>query len=192
MNTIAPHPGVRDLPTLETMRLVLRPLRDNDADAFQRICDDPEMARNVEGVPYPYPDGAALEWIRGVRDQLDRAEGGALAITLRDTGEVIGDVMLRVNAANHRAELGYILGREHRGRGYATEAAGAMVRCAFEALGLRRLFALSYVRNEASCRVLEKLGFRREARLRENTLCDGVFEDDWLYALLRSEWEAPR
>lgn len=190
MTVVAPHPGVHALPTLETERLVLRPPVDADAAAFHGVCDDAELSRNVEGVPHPYPDGMALEWIREQRAQLKRGEGGALAITLREGGEVIGDVTLRVNAQNHRAELGYILGREHRGRGYATEAAGAMVRCAFEQLGLRRLVALTDVRNEASCRVLEKLGFTREARLRENTLCEGVFEDDWQYALLRSEWEA--
>lgn len=184
---VGPHPGVHALPRLRTERLALRPVEEADAAEFQRICADPGVASMAEGVPHPYPEGEALAWIRRQRAQLQRGAGGALAVTLRKTGALIGDVCLRVEAGDRRAEIGFLFAREHWGRGYATEAAGAVSRCAFEDLGLHRLYALVYVSNEASARVLEKAGFTREARLRENALRDGVFEDDWLYARLAGD-----
>lgn len=183
------HPGVRALPTLTTKRLVLRPPVDEDAPAFQRICADPGVASMAGGIPHPYPEGEALDWIQTQRKQLADGRGGALSITLRDGGAVIGDVSLRVEADDHRAEIGFILGREHWGAGYATEAAGAMTRCALTDLGLNRVYGLVYVSNTPSIRVFEKLGYTREARLRENALHDGVFEDDLLFAMLRRDLE---
>jgi RimJ/RimL family protein N-acetyltransferase len=87
-----------------------------------------------------------------------------------------------------RAEIGYILGREHWGRGYMAEALPALVGHAFGALDLHRLEADIDPRNTASARVLERLGFRREGLLRERWIVNGEKSDSALYGLLRTEF----
>ena len=187
---LAPHPGVYELPALSTARLTLRMVEDTDADDFQRICSDAEIASWAGAIPIPYPEGEAAGWIASQREQLARGEGSSFAIVETSSGRVVGDVSLRVEPVDHRAEIGFILDRAHWGNGYATEAVAAVVRSAFEDMGLNRLYAYVYVTNAASIRVFEKLGFVREARLRENAMHNGAFEDDWLYAMIRADWEA--
>ncbi|MFG0275461.1 MAG: GNAT family N-acetyltransferase [Phycisphaerales bacterium] len=190
--TVAPgaaHAGIHTMPTLSTGRLLLRPVVEDDAPAFQRICADAEVASMSGGIPHPYPDGEALDWIRTNEKRLAEGLGGAVAITLRETEEVIGDVTLRLEPDDHRAEIGFILGRDHWGAGYAAEAAGAVTRFALTELALNRVYGLVYVSNTRSARVFEKMGYTREARLRQNALHDGVFEDDWLFAMLRTDLE---
>ena len=87
-----------------------------------------------------------------------------------------------------RAEIGYILGREHWGRGYAAEAQRRVVAHAFDDLGLHRLEADTHPDNAASSRSLERLGFRREGLLRERWEVAGEFSDSVLWGLLASEW----
>ncbi|MBM0258068.1 GNAT family N-acetyltransferase [Micromonospora sp. 4G55] len=122
-----------------------------------------------------------------------RAEGDVLnlALVLRETGAVIGDVLLIWTSVAHRqGEIGYVLHPDHAGHGYATEAAREMLRLGFDELGLHRIVGRLDARNTASARVLERLGMRREAHLRENELVKGEWTDEAVYALLAREWRA--
>jgi [ribosomal protein S5]-alanine N-acetyltransferase len=74
------------------------------------------------------------------------------------------------------------------GQGYATEAAKALLRHGFEALGLNRIYAHHMTKNPASGRVLEKIGMKREGLLRQAILKSDNFEDVVLYAMLRQDW----
>jgi len=89
-----------------------------------------------------------------------------------------------------QGELGWVVHPNHASRGYATEAALAMLRLGFDHYGLHRISARLDARNAASARVCEKLGMRREALLRENEWIKGEWTDEAVYALLRSEWDA--
>jgi RimJ/RimL family protein N-acetyltransferase len=84
--------------------------------------------------------------------------------------------------------LGYCYGERAWGRGYATEAARALLQWAFATLDLNRVQAETDTRNAASARVLEKLGFVREGMLREDCVVDGDVSDSWVYGLIRREW----
>jgi RimJ/RimL family protein N-acetyltransferase len=86
------------------------------------------------------------------------------------------------------ADLGFILGREVWGQGYATEAARALVRAAFEQLGASRVFATCDMANHASARVLEKAGLRRETALERHIFAKGVWWTSWLYSIALGQW----
>ncbi len=114
-----------------------------------------------------------------------------LAATLRSDGRLIGNAGVRMPYADARqGEIGYEFAPEHWGQGYATEAAGAMLRYGFEVLRLHRVQANCVAENVASARVLEKLGMQREGRLRENEWFKGRWWDTLLYAILDREWRA--
>lgn len=132
---------------------------------------------------------------------------GRLAATLLyglHDGPVVGDLMLRVEdawgqaevadaAAGTQAELGWVLHPAYAGRGLATEAVAELLRVCFEDLGLRRVVAQCFADNEASWRLMERLGMRREA----HTVAESLHRTrGWLdglaYAILADEWRAAR
>jgi ribosomal-protein-alanine N-acetyltransferase len=95
----------------------------------------------------------------------------------------------RWNPDFRSASIGYCFGEAAWGHGYATEAAGELLRWAFDTLDLNRVQAEADTRNVASGRVLEKLGFVREGTLREDCVVSGVVSDSWVYGLLRRDWQ---
>ena len=171
--------------SIATERLVLRPWTLEDAPALQRIAAAKEIADGMVSLPHPYPDGGAAEWIASI------PEGGRLrfAVVRRADGVLVGSIGLTVEEEHWRAEVGYFVGVEHWGRGYATEALRGILELGFRELGLNRIFAHHFVRNPASGRVLEKAGLRREGLRRRHTFKDGEFLDSAVYALVRSEYE---
>jgi RimJ/RimL family protein N-acetyltransferase len=94
--------------------------------------------------------------------------------------------------AGHQAEIGYWIGVPYWGRGYCSQALRVVARHAFEKLRLQRLYARCFVRNPASSRVLQKLGFVHEGRQRQHVRKWDGFEDIDLYGLLKDEWLAAR
>lgn len=116
-----------------------------------------------------------------------------LAIETRAEGEMIGDCGIRLAEAGARvAEMGYELAPERWGRGYATEAARAILAFGFTALGLHRVWASCIADNAASAHVLEKLGLRWEGQLREVAFYKGRWWDELRYGILEDEWRAAR
>lgn len=112
-----------------------------------------------------------------------------LAITLPQDGTLIGNCGIRRKQENEwEADIGYELNPEYWGRGYATEAAQAVVAFGFNDLGLHRVSSWCIADNLASAHVLEKVGMRMEGRLRENEHFKGRRWDTLLYGLLKHEW----
>ena len=177
-------------PTLQTERLVLRPFAPQDAPHVQRLAGVPEVALTTLNIPYPYPDGAAEAWI--ARHAQEWAKGRVLtwAITGRGGGELTGAVGIDVHPEHARGEIGYWIAHTCWGRGYATEAARAMLAFGFGTRGLNRVQATYMTRNPASGRVMEKLGMRLEGTLRQWIRRGGRFEDVAMRAVLRAEWTA--
>jgi ribosomal-protein-alanine N-acetyltransferase len=172
------------LPILTTARLVLRPFRSADASTVQRLAGAREIAATTLTVPHPYPDGAAEEWIATHAGAWAERKGLTLAVTLREDGALVGAVGLALVTSDRRAELGYWIGVPWWSRGFATEASRALLDFGFGALGLHRIMARHMAGNEASGRVMQKLGMTREGILRQHTLKWGVFEDLVIYAVL--------
>ncbi len=110
-----------------------------------------------------------------------------LALERKRDGEVLG--LLSLILRDHRkAEIGWSLGVSHRGQGYVTEGARALMTYGFAILGLHRIYATTSNINTSSWRVMERLGMRREAHLREAEFRDGQWIDVLIYGILDREW----
>ena len=171
---------------LETERLLLRPFEPGDLAALHALHSHEEVLR------WLYEDAGTLEsdriWLAGriARTRFALTGDGLGFAAVRD-GVLVGDLSLTLSSAEHlQGEVGFLVPPEHQGRGYATEAAGALLELGFETFGLHRIVGRLEARNTASARVLEKLGMRREAHLVENELVKGEWQSELVYARLRA------
>jgi RimJ/RimL family protein N-acetyltransferase len=120
-------------------------------------------------------------------------QGVTLAAFDKATERLVGDFVLILRSVEHRrGEVGYVLHPDFAGRGLATEGARVMLDIAFEKLGLRRVIGRIDARNQASARVLTKLGLRHEAHLVQNELFKGEWTDEDDFAILYDEWQKQR
>lgn len=174
-------------PTLATRRLLLRPFTLDDAPAVQAYVSDREVAWPTAAIPHPYPAGGAEAWIRGSARLMAEGTALVLAMTERESGALVGAVELRITPGHRRAEMGYWVGRPHWGRGFATEAASALVRYALGPLGLHRVHAGHLSSNPASGAVLRNAGMRHEGRLRAHAWRWGALHDLELYGIVAGD-----
>ncbi len=170
-------------------RLILRPFAATDLAPFMAYRNDPVVARyqSWEGMT----EDQARAFIRAQQVARPGTPGQWLQIALerRDTGVLIGDCALKVDAQEPRqAELGYTLARAHQGQGFASEAVRCVLEYAFSTLGLHRIVAVVDCENAASVALLERLGWRREGHFIQNIWFKGAWGDEYQYALLREEW----
>lgn len=176
---------------VRTQRLIIRRARREDAAATWAIRRLPDVHRWLSSAPASESDWAA---------QLERRLPRALVIE-RD-GRVIGDLGVRVDdgwaqsevaqlAAGTQAELSWVLDPAYSGRGFATEAVTELLRICFTDLGLHRVMAGCFARNEPSWRLMERVGMRRESHTVEDSLHrDFGWLDGYTYAILDREWAA--
>ena len=175
---------------LTTRRLLLRPFRNDDAAAVQQLAGDREIADTTENIPHPYEDGMAEAWIATHGEHFRDGSNVVFAVELTASNRLIGACGMRLEQRHRKSELGYWIGKPFWGEGYATEAAAGVVNYGFETLSLNNISARHLSRNPASGRVMQKLGMRHVATLREDTIKWGKFEDIELYCVLRKEWES--
>jgi len=181
--------GKPDYP-LKTARLTLRPFVPGDLDALHDIQSRPEATRYLL---YDARDRGQVREVLEERMQADFIERDALnlAVVLPETGALIGDVVLFLRSQEHRlGEIGYVFHPDYGGRGYATEAARALLGLGFEHYGLHRIVGRLDARNTASARVLERLGLRLEAHFVQNEFIKGEWTDELVYAMLEDEWRS--
>ncbi|MBM7774747.1 aminoglycoside 6'-N-acetyltransferase [Actinokineospora baliensis] len=166
-------------------RLVLRPFEPGDAPALAAYRSDPEVAR-YQAWESPLSVGRAAEVV--ARFGAD-APGGVgwfqYAISLE--GALIGDLGVNLHENRMQAEIGFTIAAAAQGRGYGTEAVARVLRHLFDDLGLHRVSAECDPRNEASARLLERVGFQREGLRRANTWLRGEWTDDLLFGLLATD-----
>lgn len=168
---------------LRTAACTLRPWRLDDAPALARHGDSYEIWRNLrDQFPHPYTLAAAESYLAGV---VGVRPVTRFAITV--DGEAVGSVGLKVGSDIERrsAEIGYWLGEAYWGRGITSAAVAAATAYAFRELDLVRVFAVPFVRNLASARVLERAGYVREGVMRRSAVKEGDVLDQYLYASVR-------
>ena len=179
---------------IETERLRLLPPRRGDLEALDEAIREtlPEL---VQWLPWASPRHDRAEtrrYIKGARAARSRRLAEEYSVFEREGGRLVGVVSIhRIDWARRSAGLGYWVRKSAWGRGYATEAAGAVVENAFRRLGVHRLEAHVATENRASQRVPEKLGFQREGIAREAEYISGRFVDHIQYSLLRWELNEP-
>jgi RimJ/RimL family protein N-acetyltransferase len=172
---------------IETERLRVRHLVADDLAAMHAIESRPEVVRWLYWEPRTEAEvrQALDNRIARARERPDT--GVTFGVEVLATGVLVGHISLTVEP-HRQGEIGFIFHPDHQGRGYATEAAAAVLAIAFGAYGLHRVFGRLEARNVASARVLEKLGMRREAHLRENEWIKGEWQSELVYAVLAREW----
>jgi ribosomal-protein-alanine N-acetyltransferase len=137
---------------IKTRRLALRELLDSDVPQLAHHAGDWDVARMTARIPYPYSEALAREWMTTL-------EPGEFVRVVEFQGTLVGAVGYVPNA-DGSAEIGYWIGRPWWGRGFATEAATALVRYCFTTAGFKRLTCCHFEDNPASARIIRKLGFR--------------------------------
>ncbi|MFO1089088.1 MAG: GNAT family protein [Hyphomicrobiales bacterium] len=177
---------------IETERLILRPPRREDAPRIAELANHKAIARNLGLMPHPYGLEDALAYI--ARVESTAPPGAAFAITVKDDGDrFAGAVGYGTRADNGRMDMGYWLGMPYWGKGYATEAAAAIVAHAFEIAGLDALPSGYHADNPASGHILiDKLGFEHVGREMQFSAGAGEAVDTVLVRLTRARWQALR
>ncbi len=179
-----------EFPRLETERLVLRRMTLGDAEFYLRHFSDPDI---VELTAFEAPgdlEAATAELRAYCVENFDRGTGIRWGISRKPDPALIGTCGFHqwVKEGGWRARIGYDLAAADRRKGIMTEALAAMIGYGFGTMRLHRVEALVDPRNAGSIRTLEKLGFRREGVLREDTCFRGRFVDEAMYSLLEQEW----
>jgi RimJ/RimL family protein N-acetyltransferase len=177
---------------IETERLILREFLPADLDAIHAYATDREVVRFMIWGPNASLEETAANLAARWAHALDKPRlDYELAIELKEERVLIGAGGLRIKSERNRtADMGYVLGQKHWGKGYVTEAMQAMLELGFGKLGLHRIWSTTDTRNARSQRVLEKLGMRREALFKHDELRQGEWTDSHLYAILEEEWRA--
>ena len=175
---------------IETERLLLRPFTVEDAPAVHAIRSRPEVALYLYGDPWEVAEAERAVKERAGADRLyDDDDALGLAAERRDDGRVIGEMTLWLRSAEHRqGEIGFVFHPDVQGRGYAREAAVAILDLAFGAVGLHRVFGRTDARNEASAGLMRRLGMREEAHLVHSEIFKGEWADELIFAILEDEW----
>ncbi len=179
----------KEQPEIATKRLILRRFVSSDAPEVATLANDYEIAARTLKIPHPYEEANASEWIATHRDGYRNGEFVNFAITLKGDGRFIGAVGLEIVREHGRARIGYWLGRDYWGKGYATEAAGAILDFGFNVLMLNRIHSEHFTENPASGRVLEKIGMKYEGHMREHDLRFGQYKDIFVYGILKRDFK---
>lgn len=178
------------LPEIRVDRVRLRWLTHDDVDNLFEVFGDSEVMKYWSSPPFDRRC-QAVDLVDEIHRFFERKVLFQWGIERLEDQRVIGTCTLaEPSVQNRRAELGFALGREFWGRGYAREAVEALVEFAFETLRLHRLEADVDPRNAASITLVERIGFTREGTLRERWLVGGEVQDSAFFGLLRSEWRS--
>lgn len=176
-----------EIPTLKTERLLLRSFQMADKLEVQELASVKEIAATTLSIPHPYSLEDAEHWLQTKIDNFENDKEIAWAICNRNTESLLGAIGLGLDLDNEAAELGFWIGKPFWGKGYVTEAARKILEYAFSDMNLNRVEANHMVGNDASGRVLEKLGMQYEGMHRQLIKKWGEFKDVKRFAILKSD-----
>lgn len=175
------------LPTLETPRLFLRPMKMSDCQDVFAYSRDPEVARHVLWDAHQ-TIGQSRAYLRYILRQYRNGEPSSYGIVLKETNHLIGTIgFMWVNTENRSTEVGYSLSRSHWNQGLMTEALRAVIELAFDVMKLHRVEAQHETDNPASGRVMLKVGMRREGTMRGRIFNKGRYVDVDVYGILKED-----
>jgi len=173
-----------------TDRLILRRFTGADAPAFSAYRSVPAVAR-YQSWETPFPLDQAAAFIAGLADSHPDTEGEwfQIAVALRATGQLIGDVGLHpLDGDPGSAEIGYTFDPAFAGHGYASEAVAALLTYAFTQRGKAEIMAWTDTHNARSVALLTRLGFRHDPASRHRNLFKGAWCDDDRYVMTAETW----
>lgn len=165
----------------------IRKWRLTDAKDLATALSNKKVLDNLrDGLPYPYTEQDGKEYISLM---LDAGENNAFAFAITVDGKAIGSISAfrQDNIQKQTAELGYYIAEEYWGKGIMTEAIKQLCNYVFTHTDIIRIYAEPFAHNIASCRVLEKAGFKCEGTLRSNAVKNGKVLDMKMYSRLKTE-----
>lgn len=175
-------------PILHAERLYLRPGKASDFDAIKAYRQDEESCRYIRPAE---DDATTLKMVEQLSYpwQLSQGRWNGLVICQASDNKVIGEVAFNIEDWTHqRAEIGYRLNKTATGQGYCTQACQLLIDFLFKELGIFKVVAKCDPRNIASYKVMEKLGFIREAHFKQHHLLGSQWTDQYDYGLLAEQW----
>jgi [ribosomal protein S5]-alanine N-acetyltransferase len=168
---------------IETQRLRIRSFQPNDWQAVYDYTSDPAVMMYIPEGPFTPEQAKAF-----VEENMGE-QARAVTVLLKPGDMLVGHMVFHPWFAPRTYEIGWVFNGAYHGHGYATEAAMALLQYGFERLHLHRIIATAQPENIASCRVMEKVGMRREAHFRKCIRrADNGWLDEYFYALLEEEW----
>ncbi|BAS10671.1 uncharacterized N-acetyltransferase YnaD [Arthrobacter sp. Hiyo4] len=175
---------------IRTERLVLRRFEATDLDAFHAYHSLPDTARFLPGEAKTYTK--CMESVGKYANFVFEKEGDWICLALEavDGPRLLGEVVLKWLPGTGQGEVGWSLAPGARGKGYAAEAADAVLKLGFKELGMHRIEAKLDALNTASAALCERLGMRLEARLVDKWHYKGQWATELVYSILEDEWRA--
>jgi RimJ/RimL family protein N-acetyltransferase len=170
------------------MDISIRPWQLNDAANVAALINNKKVQDNLrDGIPYPYSERDGEEFISSM---LNAEQGSTYAFAIIADGKVVGSIgaFRQANIHSRTAEIGYYIGEEYWGKGICTEAVKLACRHILENSDIIRIYAEPFAYNIASCRVLEKAGFRFEGTLRSNAVKNSKVIDMRMYSIIREDF----
>ncbi len=179
----------RNLPTLETDRLILRKLKYEDKMDIIEYAKNPKVAEFVVWEPHQN-EMDTIDFLNMIYDSYTKNLGGSWGIELKENNKIIGTAgFVKYDSCNFKAELGYALSYDHWNKGIITEACKKIIEVGFNQLELNRIEARCMPLNLNSIRVLEKLKFKFEGTLLQSMVIKEKISDIKLFALLKQDYE---
>lgn len=172
-------------------RVYLQSLSMDDVEGIAENANDYDIAYNIAdwgSFPHPYRrDDAAAFIDYAMKSYLNETEFH-FGIRLKDSNKLIG--VCGINNIDYKSKnchIGYWLGKSHWGNGYAQESVELLLALAFDRMEMHRVFTSTFLFNQRSWKLLERVGFRREGTLKESSLHKEGYVDNVVYAMLNSE-----
>jgi len=175
---------MREQPVIEGGIIILAPLTPEDAERVHLLAGDPAIAETAMRIPHPLPRSSAEEWITDCIRGWEEDRCAVWKILLPGSHMLIGAVGLTIDTIHNHAELGYWVGREYWGNGYARAAVKEVIRFAVEIIGIHRIHATCLPYNTASIRVLNETGFVYEGCMHEHVFHQGDYRDLLLFGIV--------
>jgi ribosomal-protein-alanine N-acetyltransferase len=188
MTKEALHRIFTHIPTMETEHLLMRQIISSDTDdMFAYSCRE-DVTRFLLWDPHPNST-YTRQYIEYLQDRYTLGDFYDWALVERTSGKMIGTCgFTSIDLPNRTAEIGYVISPFYRGRGYAAEASGAVIRFGFEKMELERISAICMKENNASLRVMEKCGMKREGTLRSAAFIKGEQKDLHICAITKNDF----
>ena len=177
-----------DMPELQTPRLILRQMQISDTEDMFAYAAREDVTTYLLWSPHPTKNYTA-DYLRYIRGRYELGEFYDWAVVEKESGRMIGTCgFTRFDFPHNAGEIGYVLGPEHHGRGYGTEAAYRVLCFGFERLGLHRIEAKFMQGNDASLHVMEKLGMMLEGYRRDGMFVKNVYRTIGVCSILKNEF----
>ncbi|PLT31903.1 GNAT family N-acetyltransferase [Peribacillus deserti] len=181
-----------NFPELNTQRLILKEITEEDAQRLYEIFSSQEVTRYYGMDPFTTIEQAA-NLIHSFQKTFTEKRAVRWGIILKENGTLIGTIGLNnLQVGNKRTEIGYELHPDYWRKGYVSEALQEVLRHIFEDIGIHRAGAVTFPENKASSDLLKKLSFKEEGLLRGYIFQGGSSHDACVFSLLKPEWEAQK